>query len=186
MLSNVDLETYIKFRPYAKWFKGVIDVARLNRSLLPKYKEFYILLLRRPNQPGHWMFIQRVKFGWNIFDSYGLPMDERIFRWIEEYDHFYRAEHDHCQIPFSSINRNVEDIQTFRPPTSSATARDVPPGIDSNQCGSWCLFMLDAIFAHSKRGTVGGSPVTNFRTALLSLSPDGGVPNFHKLLAHFQ
>jgi hypothetical protein len=175
MLSDSDISLYIKYQPYAKYFKGISEVSRLNRSMLPHYKEFYVLLLNKEGQPGHWILLMRVRGGWIIFDSYGLPLDERIQTYIKTYDHHYRVENDREEIPFCSWNMNVEDIQSL-------------DGKDSHQCGSWVLYVLDKIFApgagkHSP--VLGAAPIRNFKVTVNMLNPNGGLDNYKKLVAHF-
>lgn len=161
--SDNELTSYVSQKKYKANFKGIKTLDELENAKSLKAGELFILHLSNPRDPnsGHWELLMRSgKNSWICFESYGLPLDERISNYIERWGAIRKDN----EAPLLEILQNSEDLQSLK--------------ADSNQCGMYVLMCLDNIFK-SKNYNL------NFANFLNSLEPNGGAKNRKKLRDHF-
>lgn len=164
--SEDDLRNLLQRRGLLSKLSGILRIGDLESAPRLPISHFFIIHLDRgptDYDSGHWMLLMRAdKNDYIIFDSYGIPVDNRIMKYLTKYA---ILDKDHNKKMLRTY-MNTEDLQSL------------DTSLDSNQCGLYVISALEAIFKSKDY-------VKNFGRFLDSFKPDGGAFNARILYNKF-
>jgi hypothetical protein len=159
-LSNKDIEFYIKFKDYVKYFQGFVSASgnsfeNIRYADPLKNKQFYIVFSPNPSRSdrvGHWTLIQNLDGDVYTFNSSGNRPNRAILNYFRK--NMCDMEDDDGKLEYNSFDMQNQD---------------------SALCGYYVLYILDNVFEGNK----------DIGSIIEPFSEDNFEKNHRKLYKHF-
>jgi hypothetical protein len=114
------------------------------KELLPKKRDFVVMLVETTENCGHWFAIVRINKTITYFDSYGLRPDKSLL-WTDK----YTRKSLNQDIPFVSLLLNKAIDEGFKVYFNEIKFQDItmPKYVT---CGLWCISFILYYMKHNK------------------------------------